>query len=184
MKKKLALLAAVMLLAGTVFAYDVPKNEEYYKSQIQNQRFLYNTSGIVNAINKGNTEVVDYFMKAGFNPNSTFTGQPLLMYAVNYNKTECVDVLLEAGAEATSKALFQAIFKKSSVMVNSLIKHNVDVNAKQYGMTPLNYAIRSKQPLIVEALLKAGATADDETNKLIKKSKDEYIKDLFNTESK
>ena len=49
MLKKIFLLSAILLIANNVFAYEVPKNEEYYKAQIQNQRLLYNATGLINA---------------------------------------------------------------------------------------------------------------------------------------
>ena len=64
-------------------------------------------------------------------------------------------------------------------MVKSLIESNVDVNKKFNGKYPINRALAKQQPVIVEMLLKAGAKPDEKTFKLVKKSKDEYIKDLF-----
>jgi len=191
MKKYLPLLLALLLLGSSAFAYDVPKNEAYYKSQIQNQRLLYNETGLVQAIQKGKDDVVGYYMKAGFNPNATYTAIPMVMYAIYANQPKCLDVLLEAGAnpEATvapmlvgttgENALSYAIKRKSSEMVKSLVAHKVDVNKEFNGTTPLNLALQKKQTAIVEILLKAGAKPDDKTAKLVSKSKDEYLKSLF-----
>ena len=44
---------------------------------------------------------------------------------------------------------------------------------------PLNKAISSKQTKIVETLLKAGAIPNNKTWKMVDKSKDEYLKELF-----
>ena len=191
MLKKIFLLSAILLVANNVFAYEVPKNEEYYKAQIQNQRLLYNATGLINAIQKGNAEAVDLFMKAGFDPNTSYAGTPALIFAIYQKQPKCVDVLLKAGAdpETTVPPMFvsarsmnslnYAINKKSSDMVKSLIENNVDVNKKFNGKYPINRALAKKQPVIVEMLLKAGAKPDEKTFKLVKKSKDEYIKDLF-----
>ena len=189
--KKVILLLSILLISGTAFAFDVPKNEEYYKSQIQNQRFLYNATGLAGAIQKDNPEVVDMFMKAGFDPNTTLTGTPMLIFAIYQNKPECAKVLLNAGANPETSvppmfvsvrsvnALTYSINKGSSDIVSSLIEHNVDVNKTWNGKTPLNRAIAKKQVKIVEMLLKAGATPDKKTWKLVEKSKDEYLNELF-----
>ena len=50
--KKLILILFALMLTSFALAYDVPKNEEYYKTQIQNQRFLYSMTGLCNAIQK------------------------------------------------------------------------------------------------------------------------------------
>lgn len=189
--KKILLIAFALLLTNTVFAYEVPKNEEYYKSQIQNQRFLYNESGMFNAVTKKNSDVVEMFLKAGFNPNATFTGTPVVMHALFIRDIKSFDILLQYGAnpETSVPALWVAtkpqnllsfaIKRKSSEAVKSLIKHKVDVNKSFNGKTPLNYAISTKQPIIVEMLLKAGAKPDEKSLKMVNKSKDEYLKDLF-----
>lgn len=189
--KKFALFCSVLFLINNAFAYDVPKNEQYYKSQIQNQRFLYSTVGIMNAIQKGNAEAVEMFMKAGFDPNDSYAGTPLIIYAIHQNQPECLEALLNAGGNpetsippmfVTAKsinALNYAIKKKSSAMVRSLINHKVDVNKEFAGQLPINRALKNKQSKIVELLLNAKAVPNEKTLKLAKKSKDEYMKDLF-----
>ena len=182
--KKLILLLIFVLSVNTVFAFDVQKNEEYYKSQIQNQRILYNTTGLVGAIQKDNPQVVDYFMKAGFNPNATYMGIPVTFFAVKVGDMKSLESLLKHGANpnATSpdtNLLLWAIHYKSSESVNLLIKYGVDVNSGFRYTLPLNKAISSKQTKIVETLLKAGAIPNNKTWKMVDKSKDEYLKELF-----
>lgn len=176
--KKIISLVLIMLLTSFALAYDVPENEEYYKTQIQNQRFLYSKSGMFNAIQKGNTEVLELFLNAGFSPDSTFMGNSALKFALYKKQSEAFDILLKHGAKPED-LLADAVGRKSSNAVKALIMHNADVNAVQYGITPLNYALRTKQPVVVEMLLKAGAKPDEKTYKLVNKSKDAYIKDLF-----
>ena len=189
--KKLILIVLSLFLTNISFAYEVQKNENYYKSQIQNQRFLYNESGMVNAITKKNSNVLEMFLKAGFSPNTKYSGTPIIMYALFMNDIKSFDILLEAGAnpETQVPALFVsakpqnllsfAIKKRSSEAVKSLINHNVDVNKVFNGQTALNYALKTKQTIIVELLLKAGAKPDNKSLKIVNKTKDEYLKDLF-----
>jgi hypothetical protein len=189
--KKFLFLTIALLITNNVFAYEVTKNEEYYKSQIQNQRLLYNVIGLVNAIQKGNNEALELFMKAGFSANESSMGTPLTMFALYAKNYEALDILLNYGADpeqtippfyVTAKGqnlLSYSIIRKSSSSVESLIKHKVDVNKKYNGYTPLNLAISKKQTRIVELLLKAGAKPDEKTLKAVNKSKDEYLKDLF-----
>ena len=48
--------------------------------------------------------------------------------------------------------------KPSSDVINYLINKGIDINAQDiYGMTPLHYALRSKNAEAAIALLKAGA---------------------------
>lgn len=189
--KKLILILFALMLTSFALAYDVPKNEEYYKTQIQNQRFLYSMTGLCNAIQKGNSEVVELFMQAGFSPNGSYAGTPLAMFALYQKQINSFKVLLKYGAdpETTIPPLFvsiksqnllsYAIKKKSSEAVKCLIENNADVNKVYNNRTPLNYALQTRQPVVVEMLLQAGAIPDEKTYKLVNKSKDAYIKDLF-----
>ena len=182
--KKFILLLSIILLANNAFAYDVPKNEEYYKSQIQNQRFLYNATGLIGALQKNNSEVVDYFMKAGFDPNTTYIGLPITFYAIKVGDMKSLESMLKHGANPNATAsgtnlLLWAIRYKSSESVKLLADNGADVNKEYMGNLPLNKAISSKQIKIVETLLQAGATPNEKTWKMVDKSKDEYLKDLF-----
>lgn len=192
MKKLLIfLLFIVFTFTNTVFATEV-KNEMYYKRQIQNQRYPYSNAGIITAIKKGKADIVELYMLAGFDSNATYSGTPLIFFPIYLKQPKSLDVLLKAGAnpEATVPALFvsahsetvltYAIKRKNSDMVKSLIQYNVDVNKIYNGQKPLNLAISKKQTKIAELLLKAGAKPDEKTLNMVKKSKDEYLKDLFN----
>lgn len=191
MKKILLSIFIILLFYQNIALADEAKDEMYYKRQIQNQRFLYSNAGLVNAMRKKNYTVVDAFMKAGFNPNDSYGGTPFLIYSIYFNSPEETKILLEAGANPevtippmfvtpkSTNALLYAITKKNSLIVKYLIDSNVDVNKTYNGKNPLNFAIKKKQTKIAEMLLKAGAKSNDETERLIKRTKDEYLKSLF-----
>ena len=70
-----------------------------------------------------------------------------------------------------------AIRNKDVKIVGTLIAYGADVN-KEAGYTkPLVYAIKKKQPKIVEVLVNAGAKPDNEVLINALKSDDSYIKD-------
>lgn len=189
--KKLFITLALLLLAGSVFAFDVEKNDEYYRNQIGSYRIPYSNLGLMKAVQDKKTAAVELFMEAGFDPNHEFMGVPMSMLALHRKDTDTFDVLLKHGAnpEATAPAcgvstkpqnlLSFAIKRKSSNAVKTLIESKVDVNKVFNGKKPLNYAIQTKQTKIAELLLNAGAKPDEKTWKLVDKSKDEYLKDLF-----
>ena len=185
MKKFLFTLLIICSFANVAYTAD-EEGEMYYKRQIQNQRYLYNNSGLVNAINRGDSEVVEYFMQAGFDPNEKFCKVPLLVYAMKSNNYKTMESLLNHKANVNNDCMglpiiFQAINYKNSEAVKLLIQYGVDVNAKYKKDTPINYAIRKKQTKIVELLLKTGATPNETTINLVSKSKDEYLKYLLQT---
>ena len=191
MKKSLSLIVIFLLCFQQMAVAEETQDEMYYKRQIQNQRILYSNMGLVNAMQKKNIPVVEAFMKAGFNPNDIYCGTPFLFYAISFESPEAVNILLDAGADPevtvpallvsakSTNALLYAISKKNSLIVKNLIEHNVDVNKTYNGKYPLNFAIKKKQTKIVEMLLNAGALPNNDTKKLINKSKDEYLKSLF-----
>lgn len=192
MKKLFLFLTIAFSLTNIVFATEV-KDEMYYKRQIQNQRYLYSNSGIITAIQRGKNDIVELYMKAGFDPNASCGGTPLIFFSIYSKQPECLNVLLKAGAnpELTIPPLFvtshsetvltYAIKRKDSEMVKNLIQYKVDVNRSYKGQNPLRLAVAKKQTKIAELLLKSGAKPDEKTIKMVKKSKDEYLKDMFSS---
>lgn len=192
MKKTLLFLLMIFTLTNVVFATEV-KDEMYYKRQIQNQRYPYSNAGIVTAIQRGKADIVELYMLAGFDPNASYSGTPLIFFTEYAKQPNCLDILLKAGAnpEATIAPMFvsahsetvltYAIKRKNSEMVKILIQYKVDVNKTYKGQNPLRLAVAKKQTKIVEQLLKAGAKPDEKTIQLVQKSKDEYLKDLFSS---
>ena len=183
-KKNIILVLCLYCFAtGIVFSAE-SHNELYYKRQIQNQRFAYGSSGLLNAIQKGRIDVVKMFINAGYNMNDTWAGYPIIFYALQEKEYEIFEIMLQAGANpntivAGKSLLHHSIYYKDSTLVNILIKNKADINLVSDKKTPLNFAITKKQTKIVDILLKAGAKLDTTTEALLQKSEDEYLKSLF-----
>ena len=63
--KKLFTILALLLLAGSVFAFDVQKNDEYYRNQIGSYRIPYSNLGLMQAVQKKKTDVVELLLNNG-----------------------------------------------------------------------------------------------------------------------
>ena len=183
MKKILILLAVVLMVSNVVFAEEV-KDEMYYKQQIQNQKMPYSKSGFFTAVKSGNNYLVENYINAGFDVNTTIMGVPITIYAISNKNPKVLEQLLKAKADPNVEycgytLLGYALSEPKNVeMVSIIINNGADVNRIFQKETPLNYAIKRKQTQNIEALLKAGAKPDDMTDKLVEKSKDTYLKKL------
>ena len=184
--KKIFLFVCLIVLCFQNMSFASETNDEmYYKRQIQNQRYLYSNRGFAGAIKKGDNNTVDNCIKAGFDVNATQAGIPLTFYAVIGKQPEALNLLLKGGANPNAEYMgyslinYVLISNKNSDLIKVLIDNKADVNLPSKKITPLTYAIKAKQVKIVEMLLKAGANPDDKTKQLVSKSKDEYLKSLF-----
>ena len=182
--KKFIILLFVILLSNAVFATDLSQDKEYYKSLIKSQYITYNTTGLVYSIKKKNNDVTEYFMKSGFDPNSTYFGFPVTFYAITVDNMDSLEILLKNGANPDSVSmggtlLIWAIYNKNTKAVNIIINSGADINKDYMDTIPLNEAIIFNNAEITKMLLNAGATADEKTQRLINKSKNEDIKKLF-----
>ena len=188
MKKLLIFVFISLLLFGITYANDIDND---YRQEILNNNLTYNTMGFFEAIRRNRKDMVALFLKAGMNPNATFSGSPAPMQALFLNKIEILDLLLSSGADvetegpslwftaASENLLSYAIKKKNLEAVNVLIKNNVDINKKINGISPLNRAIKTQQPEIVKCLLNAGAISDENTKTLLEKEKYSKLKTLI-----
>ena len=75
-----------------------------------------------------------------------------------------------------------AIYRKNPNAVKILIENGADVNMVHCGKHPLNSAIKKNQPEMVKMLLEAGAEPNEQTEELVKKSKNSEIKKYFSYE--
>ena len=179
----ISLLISILFFQNFSLANEI-KTELYYKRQIENQRYRYNLSGFYKSVKKKNYIVIEAFLDAGFNPDSKHYGTPLIFYTIKEHDKKALDIFLTHSADLNiasknKNLLMCCIDSSNSAAVQILINHNIDVNQKFKAMTPLNYAIKKDQSKITEMLLMAGAKPDEQTYELVNKSKDEYLKSLF-----
>lgn len=182
MKKLLTILFMFIAVQTAVYADAETDMHQVYIAKIQAQDIKYNTFNFFNAINSGNTQLVDLFLKAGMSPDSTFMKTPAIYMAIASNQNEVVKLLLENKVDPNKELagitpLIMAIREKDAKIVETLIAYGADVNQEAGYTKPLAYAIKKKQPKIVELLINAGARPDNEVLIKALKSDDNYIKD-------
>lgn len=182
MKKFLTVLFMFIAVQTAVYADAETDMHQVYIAKIQAQDIKYNTFNFFNAINSGNTQLVDLFLKAGMSPDSTFMKTPAIYMAIASNQNEVVKLLLENKVDPNKELagitpLIMAIREKDAKIVETLIAYGADVNQEAGYTKPLAYAIKKKQPKIVELLINAGARPDNEVLIKALKSDDNYIKD-------
>lgn len=131
MKKILAALFIVTALCSSAIAAEPLNAQECCIKQILEQNISYSTRGFFNAIQDGNTELVKLFLKSGMSPNSTYFKVPAIYMAIYSQQNEVVEILLKNG-----------------------VKPNGEFTT---GETPLLVAIKKKDPVIVNTLIKYGA---------------------------
>ena len=136
------------------------------------------------AVQQNQNEILELMLANGADANSTYLSEPVAMFAVMKDNLEALNLLLKYGAKVNSDVegdnlLREAIRKHNAEMVQLLVNYKADVNSEVYGKTPLNYAIQQKRADIVEILLNAGAKSDEQTEKLLKKSKAPQMRLLF-----
>jgi len=186
------LLICFILLASLCSVYAYEKN--IYKEELKERGWLYGCTpanmslaepirgGFNFAVMNGETEIMDLEVKAGL--DITKCGDSLPNMAIWKKQPEALDLLLKNGFNPNKiyidhSYLTFAIYRKNPEAVQVLIDNGADVNLIAKGKHPLNSAIKKKQPEIVKMLLNAGAKPDEKTIKLVDKSKNDDIKNLF-----
>ena len=176
-------------------AYAVSNTQEEYKKELLDKGYLYGCApanwsllepirgGFNYAVRKNRVDIMNLEIKAGLDPLSCANSNGF--NAITAKSYEALDSLLKYGYNPNdiflgNTYLTYAILRKDSKAVEVLIQNNVDVNfSPSNKVYPLNMAIKKKQPEIVGMLLKAGAKPNNETLKLVEKTKNQEIKDLF-----
>ena len=191
--KKFLIISVVLLTGLSVYA--ASKTQEDYKQELLDKGYLFGCApanwsliepirgGFNYAVQKNRIDIMELEVKAGLDPLSCSNMNGF--NAITTKSYEALDTLLKYGYNPNdiilgNTYLTYAIYKKDAEAIEILIKHKADVNfAPSDSGYPLNIAIKKKQPKIVKMLLAAGAKPNAKTFKLIEKTKNQEIKDLF-----
>lgn len=190
--KKLIITACVLFISMAAFA--VTKSQEDYKQELLDKGYLFGCApanwsliepirgGFNYAVQKDRVDIMELEVKAGLDPVSC--GNGIVYTAIFYRKNDPLNFLLNNGFNANTQHLDHsfltfAIYRKNADAVKILLDNGADPNLNHGKKNPLNSAIKKKQPEIVKMLLAAGAKPNDKTLKLIKRTKNNEIKELF-----
>ena len=188
-------LISLVLLTSVLSVYAIDMTTQQAKEELKDKGYLYGCTpvnwsltepvrgGFNWAAMHNEVNIMELEVKAGL--DITSCGKNLPVYLIIKNKPEALDFLLKNGYNANTTVqgysyLNLATYYKKPEMAKVIIENGADVNLTTKHMNPLNYAIKKKQTEIVEMLLKAGAKPNENTNKLIEKTKNDDIKELFN----
>ena len=160
----------------------ITKTQEYYRGQIDIVQ-KYSTTNFMRAITAGDTNLVEMYLKAGMNPNSTQAKLPAIIVAIGSKQPAALSLLIKHGADIETGAmgvspLMFAINRKNPECAKILIENKANVNNGYKDISPLYMAIAKKQFETAKLLLSAGAIADDATIIKAIKAKNEEIKTL------
>ncbi|RLU18410.1 hypothetical protein DMN91_008767 [Ooceraea biroi] len=125
------------------------------------------------AVEIGHEKIARTLLKHGANVNAIdkIYKNAALHYAAKYGHEGIVKTLLEYKADPNINT-FQGLtplhlaVQNGLEIVNILLKHGVDINAKTkiYYWTPLHYAVKSGHEIVVEFLLENGAEVNAKTD--------------------
>jgi hypothetical protein len=136
------------------------------RQQLAARKIPYTKEQFVREAEAGNTAVVELFLSAGMDPDTTqtFVDYSALAVAVQKGRTKTVKVLLTYGADANAKLvlggslLTTAAERGYTDIVQALLEHGANVNAKgSLGETALRQARRNGHTETVRVLRQAGA---------------------------
>ena len=193
--RKLLIFLSILCISTAAFA--INKTQEDYKQELLDKGYLFGCApanwsliepirgGFNYAVVKNRTDIMELEVKAGLNPLSCskYNG----INAITKKSDDALAFLLKHGYDPDTYVtgfsyLTYAINRKNVNAVKILVDNGASVNTyKNEGYNPLNTAIKKKQPEIVKILLDAGAKPNEETIKLVKKTKCQQIKQLFNS---
>jgi ankyrin repeat protein/zinc ribbon protein len=142
------------------------------RQQLAARKIPYTKEQFVREAEAGNTAVVELFLSAGMDPDTTqtFVDYSALAVAVQKGQTKTVRVLLTHGADPNAKLVLGgslltiAAERGYTDIVQALLEHGAYVNAKgSLGETALRQARRNGHTDTVRVLRQAGAI-DEENN--------------------
>ncbi|WP_421683974.1 ankyrin repeat domain-containing protein [Stutzerimonas urumqiensis] len=155
--KRLFLLVALLLGSGHVLAESAGDSASSAESeQVQHQLRIY----FFNAARFGDNEVLDEFIRSGYDLNTTDDkGYTALILAAYNGRADTVERLLAAGADACAEdkrgntALMGAIFKGELRIAKRLLATECDPNQRnKAGQTPAMYAALFQRQALLQAL--------------------------------
>ena len=114
-----------------------------------NELSAFGTSPIMMAVHGGNSELLDYLLENGADPDLNGSGQTALHDAVLRGNPETVEVLIKHDANLEAVLESPTPTRRQST--------DYSFHDALIGATPLWLAARFSEPLIMEALLDAGA---------------------------
>lgn len=154
---------------------------------------------VIVAARAGNTDAVKQMIETGADINTrSLSGMTLMHFAINSSNLDLFEYLIRYGYDLDSldengrNAVFWAIDAHNPSMMEELIRKgaNVSLKDKVNGDTPLHYAVRENNMLMVETALNAGvdimATNNDgyTAKKLAKKLKYKELKKYLRKQQK
>ena len=114
-----------------------------------NDLSAFGTSPAMMAVHGGNSELLDYLLENGADPDLNRSGQTALHDAVLRGNPEAVKVLIKHGADLEAVLESPTPTRRQST--------DYSFHDALIGATPLWLAARFSEPLIMEALVEAGA---------------------------
>ena len=134
----------------------------------------YGATALYVAAARADADLLERLLRAGADPNAgLLSGETPLMIASNRGRLDAAELLLEYAANPNAKersggqtALMWAAAEQHPKVVDLLIKHKADVNARSAsGSTPLMFAARQGNAFIADQLIKGGARVNDAMTK-------------------
>jgi len=131
----------------------------------------YAFRALIEAVCAGNSKLVLAALRRGANPNASYRGRPVLMWAIQEKQLSTVRALARAGASLERRddlgftPLDQAVGEGSAKIVRFLLNAGANVNRRTRNGTPLHTACAYGLLQIAKLLLAHGASAsalDDE----------------------
>tara|TARA_B100000470_G_scaffold58792_1_gene44329 strand:- start:548 stop:1282 length:735 start_codon:yes stop_codon:yes gene_type:complete len=114
-----------------------------------NDLSAFGTSPAMMAVHGGNSELLDYLLENGADPDLNRSGQTALHDAVLRGNPEAVKVLIKHGADLEAVLESPTPTRRQST--------DYSFHDALIGATPLWLAARFSEPLIMESLIQAGA---------------------------
>ena len=110
-------------------------------------------------------------------------GQYLLVEAIGWGDLNVVELLLEHGADVNvgdGNVIDAAIYSANLNIIHLLLKYGLDINEATYHGTPLEVAVKYKNPIILKYLLDEGALLPTPLlRKLLKENRDPEIRNIL-----